>query len=58
MQETKEAGVQSLGLEDRSPGEGHSKPLKYSCLKNSKDRGAWQATVHGGDKELDTAEAT
>ena len=21
--------------------------LQYSCLKNSTDRGAWQATVHG-----------
>ena len=31
----------------RSPGEGNGNPLQYSCLKNSKDRGAWQATVHG-----------
>jgi len=22
-------------------------PLQYSCLENSKDKGAWQATVHG-----------
>ena len=22
-------------------------PLRYSCLENSVDRGAWQATVHG-----------
>ena len=22
--------------------------LQYSCLENSKDRGAWWATVHGG----------
>ena len=22
-------------------------PLKYSCLKNPMDRGAWWATVHG-----------
>ena len=29
-----------------SPGEGDSYPL-HSCLKNSMDRGAWQATVHG-----------
>ena len=21
-------------------------PLKYSCQENSKDRGAWRATVH------------
>ena len=32
-----ESWVQSLGQED---------PL-YSCLENSMNRGAWQATVHG-----------
>ena len=31
----------------RSLGEGNSYPLQYSCLENSMDRGAWQATVHG-----------
>ena len=31
----------------RSPGEGNGNPLQYSCLENSTDRGAWQATVHG-----------
>ena len=31
----------------RSPGEGNGNPLQYSCLDNSMDRGAWQATVHG-----------
>ena len=31
----------------RSPGGGHGNPLQYSCLKNSMDRGAWQATVQG-----------
>ena len=30
----------------RSAGGGHSNPLQYSCLENSMDRGAWQATVH------------
>ena len=34
----------------RSPGEGHGNPLQYSCLENSMDRGAWQATVHGVTK--------
>ena len=34
----------------RSPGEGNGNPLQYSCLENSTDRGAWQATVHGGQK--------
>ena len=29
----------------RSPGGGHSNPLRYSCLENPTDRGAWQATV-------------
>jgi len=38
-------GVQSLSWED--PLEEHGKPLQYSCLENSMDRGAWQATVHG-----------
>ena len=31
----------------RSPGEGNGNPLQYSCLENSMDGGAWQATVHG-----------
>ena len=37
----------------RSLGEGNGYPLQYSCLENSMDRGAWQATVHGVIKELD-----
>ena len=31
----------------RSPAEGHGNPLQYSHLENPKDRGVWQATVHG-----------
>ena len=31
----------------RSPGEGNGCPLQYFCQDNPKDRGAWQATVHG-----------
>ena len=31
----------------RSAREGIGYPLQYSCLENSIDRGAWQATVHG-----------
>ena len=31
----------------KSPGEGNSYPLQYSCLENPIDKGAWQATVHG-----------
>ena len=31
----------------RSPDGGSGNSLQYSCLKNPKDRGTWQATVHG-----------
>ena len=41
----------------RSPGGRHGNPLKYSCLKNSMDRGDWSATVHGV-AESDMTEAT
>ena len=34
----------------RSPGERNGNPLQYSCLENSMDRGAWQATGHGAAK--------
>ena len=37
----------------RSPGEGNGNPLQYSFLRNSMDRGAWRATVHGVTKESD-----
>ena len=30
----------------RSPGEGRSYPLEYSCLENPMDKVAWQVTVH------------
>ena len=39
-----------------SPGEENGYPLQYSCLENSVDGGAWQATGHGVAKELDTIE--
>ena len=32
---------------ERSPGGGNGSRFQYSCLKNSMDRRAWQATVHG-----------
>ena len=35
---------------ERFPGEGNGNPLKYSCLEDSMDRRAWQATVHGVEK--------
>ena len=31
----------------RSPGEGNSNPLQYSCLENHMDGGSWWATDHG-----------
>ena len=31
----------------RFPGIGNGNPLRYSCLENSMDSGAWWATVHG-----------
>ena len=39
--------VGSIPGSGRSPGEGNSNPLQYSCLENPLDRGAWLATVHG-----------
>ena len=40
----------------RSPGGGNGNPLQYSCLENCMDRGALQATVHGGHKKSDVTE--
>ena len=39
----------------RSPGERNGYTLQYSCLENSMDGGAWQATAHG-IAESDTTE--
>ena len=44
------ASAEDMGLIPglrRSPGEGNGHPLQYSCLKNTMDRGAWWATLHG-----------
>jgi len=41
----------------RFPGGRCGNPLQYSCLENSKERGAWWATVHR-IAELDMTEAT
>ena len=43
--DTKDMGL--IPGSGRSHGEGNGNPLQYSCLKNSMDRGLWQATVHG-----------
>ena len=46
--ESADAGdVGSVSQSGRSPGVGNGNPFQYSCLENSIDRGAWQATVHG-----------
>ena len=34
----------------RSLGEGNGNPLRYSCLENPMEGGAWEATVHGVTK--------
>ena len=36
----------------RSPGGGNGNPLKYSCLGNPMDGGAWWAIVHSVAKSL------
>ena len=41
----------------RSPGEGNSTPLQYSCLENPMDGGARWATIHRV-AVLDMTEAT
>ena len=42
-----EGELGSIPGSGRSLREGHGNPLQYSSLKNSMDRGAWQATFHG-----------
>jgi len=39
--------LSSIPVSGRSPGEGNGNLLQHSCLGNPKDRGAWQATIHG-----------
>ena len=36
----------------RCPGEGNGNPFQDSCLGNPKDRGAWRAIVHEGNKRV------
>ena len=47
----KPGGLQSMGsqrVDQENPLEkGMAKPLQYSCLENSTDRGVWCAIVHG-----------
>ena len=43
-------GRDSIPGAGRFPGAGNGNPLQYSCLKNTMDREAWWATVHGVPK--------
>ena len=45
-----EGDMDSVSGLGRFPGEGNSNPLQHSCLENPMDRGAWQATIHGLQK--------
>ena len=38
-------GLGSIPGLERSPGEGNGYSFQYTCLENSMERGAWQATV-------------
>ena len=40
----------SIPESERFPRKGNDNPLQYSCLKNSMDRGAWWASVHGSQR--------
>jgi len=40
----------SIPGSERSPGEGNSNQLQYSCLENTTDRGTRQVAVHGVTK--------
>ena len=56
MVENPPANAGDVGLipgSERSPGEENDNPLQSSCLGNTIDRGAWQATVHEVTKGSD-----
>ena len=42
----------SIPVSGKSPKEGNSNPLQYSCLGNPMDREACWATVRGGRKRV------
>ena len=50
--------VSSITGQRRYPGIINGNPLQYFCLENSMDRGAWQAAVLGGCKELNMTKHT
>ena len=39
----------------RSPGKGNGNSLRYSCLENPMDRGAWRTTVHRAAEHSDVS---
>ena len=54
--DTRDAG--SIPESGRYPGVGNGNPYRYSCLENSMDRGAWQATVHAVAESNTTEHST
>ena len=50
MQEAPKIWAQLIPESGRSLGEGNCILLQYSCLESPRDRGAWQAAVHGVTK--------
>ena len=42
-----EPDTDSISGSGITPGAGNGNPRQYSCLDNSRDSGAWPATVHG-----------
>ena len=47
-----EGDVGSIPGLERVPEEGNGQQLRYSCLEDPMDRGAWWGTVHGGHKRI------
>ena len=43
---SKDSARNAIPGSGRPPGEENDNPLRYSCLENPMDRGAWLATVH------------
>ena len=50
VQRISEGDLGSIPGSGRCPGGGNGNPLQYSFLENSRDRGAWQETLHGVTK--------
>ena len=42
----------SIPASGRSPGEGNSNPLQYSCLEHPTDRGPWKAIEFMGSQRV------